>query len=353
MSVSVFEHPWLGGLFGDPAMAEILSAERTLSHMLAFEAAWSRACGSAGLFDPQKAEAAARAIEGARIDLGDLAEGTGRDGLPVPQLVAQLKTLADPAAVHRGATSQDVLDTATVLALREASDLIAQRLDELSEVLDDLDARFGSTPLMGRTRMQAATEITVHDRLATWREPLTTHRARLAEIRPRVELVQVGGASGDRKALGDQADAVVGGVAKALGLAPTARSWHAMRDGIVEYASWLSLVSGTMGKLGQDIALMAQQGIGEIAVTGTGSSSAMPHKQNPVKAELLVTLARFNAVQVGAMHHALIHEQERSGSGWALEWMVLPQMLMTTGRATSAAIELCQSIETMGSPGLR
>jgi len=121
-----------------------------------------------------------------------------------------------------------------------------------------------------------------------------------------------------------------------------------MRDGIVEYASLLSMISGTLGKIGQDIALMAQQGIGAIAISGGGTSSAMPHKNNPIAAELLVTLARFNSVQVSAMHHALIHEQERSGAAWALEWMVLPQMLMATARGLGACCSLSQSITRIG-----
>lgn len=351
MSVTVFDNPWLKDLFADPEMAAILSPQRAMTHMLAFEAAWSRACGKAGLFGAADAEAAARAIAGAHIDLDDLAEGTAQDGVPVPRLVKQLKQLAPASAIHLGATSQDVMDTALVLALREASDFLANRLDAICALLGELDAHFGAAPLMGRTRMQAATQITVHDRLVIWCEPLAGHRARLAEIRPRVERVQIGGASGDRVALGAQGDEIVADVAAALGLSPAPRAWHAMRDGITEYASWLSLVSGSLGKLGQDVALMAQQGVEEIALSSTGGSSAMPHKHNPVAAELLVTLARFNAVQVSAMQHAMIHEQERSGASWSLEWMVLPQMLMATGRATAAAMELCHSIDRIGTPG--
>ena len=350
MSATVFDNPWLKGLFADPDMAAILSPERSLTHMLAFEAAWSRACGKAGLFDAAEAEAAAQAITGAHIDLDDLAEGTAQDGVPVPRLVRQLKQHAPATAIHRGATSQDVMDTALVLALRDVSDLVASRLDTICGLLDDLDERFGAAPLIGRTRMQAATQITVHDRLLTWRTPLEGHKTRLAEIRPRVERVQIGGASGDRLALGPQGDAIAADVAAALGLFPTTKAWHAMREGIAEYATWLSLVSGSLGKLGQDVALMAQQGIEEIALSGTGGSSAMPHKQNPVAAELLVTLARFNAVQVSAMHHAMIHEQGRSGAAWSLEWMVLPQMLMATARATGVATKLCQSIDRIGAP---
>ena len=349
MSSSVFDHPWLSGLFGDAEMAAILSPERQMAHMLAFEAAWSRACGRAGLFDAKAAEAAARAIEGARIDLADIAAGMAQDGVPIPRLVKQLKAVAGAEALHRGATSQDVVDTALTLMLREASDLIGARIEALAAAFAALDARFGDAPLMGRTRMQAAEMITVRDRLATWRLPLADHRDRLVALRPRVEKVQIGGAAGDRRALGPEADRIVAQVAATLGLAPTARAWHAMRDGVAEYASFLSLVTGTLGKFGQDVALMAQQGVGEIALSGGGGSSAMPHKQNPVAAELLVTLARFNAVQVSAMHHAMVHEQERSGTGWTLEWMVLPQMLMATGRALQVARTLCESIRALGS----
>lgn len=350
MSLSVFDHPWLSGLFGDPEMAAVLAPERQMAHMLAFEAAWSRACGKAGLFEATQAETAALAIETAEIDLADIAAGMAQDGVPIPRLVKQLKALAPAEAVHKGATSQDVVDTALVLALREASFLIAGRLMELETHLKALEDRFGDAPLMGRTRMQAATEITVRDRVLAWRLPISDHLKTLDQKRADVEKVQVGGASGDRKALGDKGDFVVSEVATTLGLAPTDKSWQTMRHGIAGYASFLSLVTGSLGKIGQDIALMAQQGIECVSISGAGGSSAMPHKQNPVAAELLVTLARYNATQVSAMHHAVVHEQERSGTAWSLEWMVLPQMLMATGRSLSMAIQLVQNIQRLGDP---
>lgn len=350
MSASVFDHPWLGGLFGDAEMAAIWSPRRQVAHMLAFEAAWSRANAAEGLFDAAEAEQAAAAIERAQIDFGDIADGTSRDGVPVPALVRQLARLAPADAVHKGATSQDVVDTALALTLRDSSDLIAARLAALEAALLALEERFGDAPLMGRTRMQAAAPITVRDRIQPWRLPLRGHMERLDALRARVERVQIGGACGDRAALGDKAQAIADDVAARLGLASTGRAWHAMREGVADYASFLSLVTGTLGKMGQDICLMAQQGIDEIALSGGGGSSAMPHKQNPVSAELLVTLARFNATQVSAMHHAMIHEQERSGAAWSLEWMVLPQMLMATGRALTAAIDISRRITRIGRP---
>ena len=214
----------------------------------------------------------------------------------------------------------------------------------------DLNVRFGDAPLMGRTRMQAAVEMKVSDRLQSWHMPLADHLTRINDLRPRVCRVQIGGAVGDRAALGDGAADVVASIARELGLIETSKAWHSMRDGIAEFASLLSLISGTLGKIGQDICLMAQQGIDEITLSGGGGSSAMPHKQNPVQAELLVTLARFNAVQLSGMHQALVHEQERSGIAWALEWMILPQMAQATGRGLVAAHDIAATVTRIGTP---
>ncbi|WP_207101340.1 3-carboxy-cis,cis-muconate cycloisomerase [Paracoccus shandongensis] len=346
----VFDHPWLGGLFADPDMAALWSPDAQLAGMRAFEAAFSRALGRAGLAD--RAEEAARAIEGMGFDMDDLRAGTAQDGVVVPRLVRQMKAQAGDAAgaVHKGATSQDVIDTATALAMRDTLALVDRRLADLTAALEGLAARFGARPLMGRTRMQAATEITVADRIAPWLLPLADHRARIAQARPRIARLQLGGASGDRADLGAKADAVAADMAAALRLENPARAWHAMRDGVAEFAGLLSLVTGTLGKMGQDVALMAQQGIAEIELSGGGTSSAMAHKQNPVLAELLVTLARFNAGQLALIHQALVHEQERSGAAWALEWMVLPPMAQATGRALAAAVTLAGQVRRIGTP---
>lgn len=347
---SVFEHPWFGGLFGDDEASAIWSPERQLRHMLAFEEAWAQALGHVGLVPSDMTDAAARAIGGFVPDVSALRTGSARDGLPVPALVVQLKAAAgeNADAVHNGATSQDVIDTALALALREMSDLVTARIERLSQGLGDLADRFGGNALMGRTRMQAAMPITAADRIAIWQMPLNDHLQRITQVRDRVELLQFGGAAGNRAATGSKSPAIAKFLADALRLGNPPRSWHARRDGIAEYAGHLSLITGTLGKMGQDICLMAQQGVDEISLAGGGGSSAMPHKQNPVLAELLVTLARFNAVQVSGIHHALVHEQERSGAAWSLEWMILPQMAIATARSLAAAAELCGQIVRVG-----
>jgi 3-carboxy-cis,cis-muconate cycloisomerase len=134
-------------------------------------------------------------------------------------------------------------------------------------------------------------------------------------------------------------------MATRLGLGVVPRARHSERDGQAELADWLSLVTGSLGKMGQDIALMAQSEVGEVRLRGGGGSSAMPHKVNPVGAEVLVTLARFNAALVSGMHQALVHENERSGAAWTLEWMLLPQMATAAGAALRTALHLVGNME--------
>lgn len=348
---SVFEHPWLGGLFDEAQMAAIWSPERTLGHLLQFEAVYSRALGIAGVVDIKAAEAAADIIANFNPDITDLRAGTARDGLPIPRLVKQLKSAVGDdlqKAVHDGATSQDVIDTALSLTLRETTNLIEASLSDLTSALNDLMKRFGDQTIMGRTRMQAALPITVSDRVQTWVLPLAQHEMQLKQKRPRIEILHLGGATGNNAALGKKASEICSYMASELRLGNPQKSGHVMRDGIVEFANILSLISGTIGKMGQDICLMAQQGIDEISLHGGGSSSAMPHKQNPIHSELLVTLARFNATQVSGMHHALVSEQERSGAAWMLEWMIVPQMTIATARSLTAANELVSNVRSLG-----
>jgi len=283
-------------------------------------------------------------------DLTDLRLGTERDGVVVPALVRQLRAAASPnaTAVHTGATSQDIVDTALSLTLRETNTYLQDGLNTLETALQGLSRNFGQNQMMGRTRMQAAMPIHVADRLSAWSTPLPRHRQRLEASRGQVEHLQLGGSVGTRAAFGANADAIVADVARQLDLTFAHNTWHVTRDGIADFANALSLITGSLGKMGQDICLMAQQGIDEIEVSGGGRSSAMPHKQNPVLPELLVTLARFNATQISAMHYAVLHEQERSGAAWSLEWMILPQMAQATARSLSAATEICGRVTRIG-----
>lgn len=340
----LWQHSWLSGLFGDPEMAALLTPDAELSRMLQVEAAWTST-----IAPKEDAERIANAILTAPIRPEDLIDGTARDGLPVPDLVSRLYTHlheADHRWLHHGLTSQDVIDTSLMLTLQGALPLLISRLEDLIGVLEKLSLRDGERSLMATTRMQAALPITTSDRITAWTRPLLRLSEQMPNMMKQVSILQWGGPVGLR----DPSLPPDTGTrfAEALGLRDPGTAWHNDRSLLAEFAGALSRLSGATGKIGQDIALMAQTDPSTLQLTGTGRSSAMPHKQNPILAELLVALARKSASDLSMMHQALVHEQERSGAAWMLEWIVLPQMLMTTGRGLTAARDLILSISRMG-----
>jgi 3-carboxy-cis,cis-muconate cycloisomerase len=346
MSVSVFDHPWLSPLLGDAETARHFTPEAELRAMLAFEVALAKAEAAHGVIPAEAAAAIARAAETYKPDMAALAGATARDGMVVPDWIDQLRRSVGAlhgAHLHFGSTSQDVLDTSLVLRLKPAVEILDARLAKLDERLAEMSRKHGGQALMAHTRMQQALPITWADKIAAWRAPLLRHRQRLAELQPRLLVLQFGGPVGTLEKLSDKGPAVAATLAQELGLAPT-DCWHTARDNLAEFASWLSLVAGSLGKIGQDVALLAQNEIAAVTVTGGGKSSAMHHKANPVLAEILVTLARYNAAQLSGMHLALVHEYERSGAAWTLEWMVLPPMAVATGAALSRGLMLLEAM---------
>ena len=348
MSVSPFDHPFLSGLVGDQEIGACFSAEADVAEMLAFERALAKAEAEEGLIPPEAAQAIEAALAAFDPDVARLRDGATRDGVVVPELVKQLRAaVGEPHGkhVHFGATSQDVADTSLALRLRHVTRLLAARLEILVDALDVLEARDGAIEVMAHTRMQAAIPVPASRKIASWRDPLQRHWSRMKEIEDDLAVLTFGGAAGTLEKLGDKADAAAQRLAEKLGLRALPRPRHSERDDIVEFASLLSLVSGSLGKMGQDIALLAQSELGEIKLASGGGSSAMPHKVNPVGAEVLVALARFNATLVAGMHHALVHENERSGAAWTLEWMILPQMAVAAGAGLSTALSLVEGME--------
>ena len=338
-----------GSLLRDPDIRDLLSDASFTRRMLEFERAWTEALSETELVDPETADRALVVIDDFTPDMRAVGAGTDRDGLPVPALVKQLKAAAGDAAdaIHTGATSQDVIDTAIVLSLLDVLELLELRLRHIADQLADLSQMHGAAPLMGRTRMQAANPITVDDRLSAWVAPLEKALSRLPALRTELARLQYGGAVGDRAGADGKGDAIAASLARTLGLS-AAPCWHSDRSAFVSFGHWLVLVSGSLGKIGQDMALMAQQGVEEVKLKGGGGSSAMPHKQNPVRAEVLVTLARYVAGQQGILGGALIHEQERSGSAWTLEWLILPQMSEATGTALRHCSDLLDQVTGLG-----
>ncbi|MCG7507794.1 3-carboxy-cis,cis-muconate cycloisomerase [Mesorhizobium retamae] len=352
MSVCPFDHPVLGGLLGDEEVNGYFSAEAEVKAMLAFEAALASAEAKVGLIPDEAATAIVDAISTFEPDIDRLRIAVSVDGVVVPELVRQLRAAVGgkmASHIHFGATSQDVIDTGLMLRLKPVLAVVEQRLAVFLNALGNLAKRDGEKTLMAATRMQPAILIHAGDRIESWRGPAERNLERLRAWMMDGLALQFGGAAGTLDKLGDKANAVCAALASELGLTDRPQ-WHSQRDRIAELASVLSLISGSLGKFGQDVALMALSG-NEIELAAGGGSSAMPHKQNPVSAEVLVTLARFNATQLAGMHGALVHEQERSGAAWTLEWMILPQMIVATAAGTRLATELVANIRRLGHEG--
>ena len=351
MSYTPFNAPFLSGLLGDMEIAGSFSTKADLAAMLRFEVALAEAQAESAVIPADSVPAIKQAIDTFEPDMPALSAGGARDGMIVPELIKQLRASVNEVHrphLHFGATSQDVIDTSLALRLVDVSNILATRLKEVIAHLERLTSQFGDNALMGRTRMQAALPISVSDRLEHWKRPLLRHLELLPEINFQALCVQFGGPVGTLETLGDKAEATRVALAEKLGLRDPGYCWHTERIGIVDYAQWLAFVTGSLGKMGQDIVLMAQNELGELQFEGAGGSSAMAHKQNPVKAEALVTLARFNATLAGGMQHAMIHEQERSGAAWTFEWMMIPQLCVATGASLRNANELLASTTSIG-----
>ena len=336
MTVSALESAITGMLLSDAETAALLSDGAHIDAMLRVEAALARAEAEAGAIPAQAARRIAEVAATLAVAPESLAAGTAEAGVPVPALAAKLREAVGAEAadfVHWGATSQDIIDTALVLRLGTVLALFETRVKGLCAALADLAEKHRDTAMAARTRSQQAVPTSFGLKAAGWRAPLVRDLARLAELRPRLLVVSLGGAGGTLAALGDAGLAVEAAFARDLALGVAPLPWHTQRDAICELAGWLALVTGSLGKMADDIILLAQSEVGEVRAGAGGGSSTMPNKANPILPEALVALARFNAAQAGAVHQAMLQAHERAGPGWQLEWLTVPQMALATGAA--------------------
>ncbi|MEJ2041209.1 MAG: 3-carboxy-cis,cis-muconate cycloisomerase [Desulfosarcinaceae bacterium] len=343
MPVSPFDSQLTGPLFSDDEMAVFFSDKAVIDSMVAVEIALAKAQAEAGLIPGSAATQIAKGLEDFTPDLADMGRAAAAFGVPVPALLAAARAALPPEAapfLHWGATSQDVVDTAMALRLKEALGLLEKGIQKVLGRLGSLAVEHAETVMVGRTRWQQAVPTTFGYKAAMWGEPLQRHLQRLAELKPRLLVLSLGGAVGNLSAMGRKAAEVEARLAEELQISLPKSSRHTQRDGMAELAGWLSMLSGSLGKVGQDLLLLAQSEVGEVHFASSGGSSTMPQKSNPIGAEVLVTLSRFNAGLVGVIHQAQIQEHERGGPGWMLEWLVLPQMIMAAAAALRHAISL-------------
>lgn len=344
MAISPFDSALYRNLFHDADLGRLFTDSAELRAMMLVEGALAKVQGALGLIPSESAAFLHRATLEIQIDPGALAAGTGQSAVCIPALVAAMrKALEAPEHaqyLHWGATSQDIIDTGLMLRLRQALLLIEARLNNVLESLAALAQTHADLPIAARTWGQAATPTSFGAVVASWGQPLLRHRARLGEMRPRLLQVSLSGASGTLSAVGPQGGAVRAGLARALGLGDPGESWHSTRDSIAEFSGWATGTAASLAKMGEDLLLLTQSGIGEVQLGAGGGSSTMPQKLNPVQPTLLVALARHMIGLNANMQSATMHRQQRDGATWLVEWLSLPQMVMALGRALAVAEDM-------------
>lgn len=343
-----------GLLCGTQPMNDIWSPRATLQRMLDVEAALARASAAHQVI-PQAAVAAIEAAcQADQLDAEALARDAALGGnLAIPlvkQLTARVKAADAEASkyVHWGATSQDIIDTATVLQLRDTFDLLDHHLHTTCAALAALARTHRATPMIGRTWLQQALPITLGLKFAQWLDALLRHRERLAALRERVLVLQFGGAAGTLASLRDAAPAVTQALGKELGLTVPTLPWHTQRDRMAETAALFGMLIGTLGKIARDISLQMQTEIGELAepaTAGKGGSSTMPHKRNPVGCAAVLTAATRAPGLVATVMAGMVQEHERALGGWQAEWDALPDLARLAGGALANIEQIVSGID--------
>ena len=342
MPINPADSPILGTLYGSDSMRAVFDERAYFQRMLDVEAALARVQAQLGIIPADAAAAITRAARVDNLVTEELAASARNVGYPVVGLVAGLSRAAGEAGrwTHWGATTQDIMDTATVLQIRDGLALIRTALRGMVTALSAQADKHRRTVMAGRTHLQQALPITLGLKCAVWAQPLIAHIHRLDALRPRVQQVSFAGAAGTLASLGDQGIAVMEGLATELDLAAPAAPWHVSRDGFAETVAFLGLICGSLAKLATDVILLAQTEVGELAepyVAGRGSSSTMPQKRNPIASEYILAAARTVHALVPVMLGAMAADHERATGPWQAELLALPQAFVLTHGALQHA----------------
>ncbi|MEV6117036.1 3-carboxy-cis,cis-muconate cycloisomerase [Streptomyces sp. NPDC052109] len=338
-----------------PGWAASAAAHATGDHaylraLLDAEAALTRAQAALGLAPAEAAEAVTEAADPTRFDVRSLAERGRAGGNPVIPLVADLTAaVGEPYGpyVHRGATSQDILDTAAMLVAARTLDLVLAGLDRTERALARLAAAHRDTPMPGRTLTQHAVPTTFGLKAAGWRSLVLDARDRVTRVREALP-AQLGGAAGTLAAFEaygtrDAAE-LTAAYAREVGLVAPALPWHTLRTPVADLAGCLAFTAGALGRIGEDVLTLSRTEIGEVTEGSGGASSAMPHKANPVRSTLLSAAARRAPQLAATLYGCVAAGDERPAGAWHAEWEPLRDLLRLTGGAARDAAELAEGL---------
>jgi len=351
MPSTVVDSAIFGNIFSTEAMRRVWSDENRTQKYLDVEAALARVQGRLGLIPAEAAEEIVRHGEIGQIDMDKLRQQTERIGYPVLGVVSQLNALCRDGLgeyCHWGATTQDITDTATVLQVREALELVEADLAAISAALADLARRYRDTPMAGRSNLQQAVPVSFGYKMAGLLSAIERHRERLAQLKPRVLVGEFAGAAGTLASLEKGAMETQEGLMRELGLGQPVIAWHTIRDNIAEVGAFLGLLGGTLGKLSMDVKLLMQTEVGEVFepfAHGRGSSSTMPQKRNPISSCYIHAAVAVVRQHAASLMDAIVADHERSTGPWEIEWIVLPEAFCLTAGALRQARALVEGLE--------
>jgi 3-carboxy-cis,cis-muconate cycloisomerase len=346
--------PLLAPMLSSAAMRAICDDETYLQHMLDFEAALARAEAATGVIPASAANAITKACKAGAFDLGALAEAATRSGnlaIPLVKALTSEVAKADAGAaryVHWGATSQDVIDTATMLTLRAAINALLGDLDRAIAGFAGLARKHRDTAMVARSWLQHALPMPFGLKLAEYASALHRSRMRLQRLRREGLALQFGGAAGTLAALGDKGLLVAEKLAQELKLTLPEAPWHTHRDRIAEAASVFAILTGSCGKIARDVSLMMQTDVAEAfepSGEGRGGSSTMPHKRNPVAAASALAAATMAPNLAATIFAAQVQDHERSAGPWHAEWPTLPMLQLVTSGALAAIVDIAEGLE--------
>ncbi|RLZ08254.1 3-carboxy-cis,cis-muconate cycloisomerase [Acinetobacter sp. 2JN-4] len=343
-------------LFYQSDVTTIFSDQALLSYMIQAEVALAKAQAQVNVIPASAATMIEQVGQSAleKIDFDALAVATGLAGniaIPfVKQFTAIVKQHDEDASryVHWGATSQDIIDTATILQCRDALGLIEKQLHSAYQISLQQAERYRDQVMIGRTWLQQALPITLGHKFARYAAALKRDLDRLQAMKTRVLTAQLGGAVGSLASLQDQGSAVVEAFAAELGLTMPECTWHGERDRIVEIASLLAMIVGNVGKMAKDWSLLMQTEIAEVyepTAKGRGGSSTMPHKRNPVAAASILAAANRVPALMASVYQSMVQDHERALGAWHAEWLAIPEIFQLCAGALERSNEVLQAID--------
>ena len=350
MSFSALDSAILSPLFVSDSMRAVFDDRAKIAAMLRAEHALAQAQADSGLV-PAALALTLGAIDPGQIDLAAMGRATALAGVPVIAFVAQVQKLLPKdleAHFHKGTTTQDIDDTALVLQIQQAFDVLGPDLKATLSGLMALANRHSKTPCAGRTYGQHAAPITFGAKVGVWGMGIADVASRCFEVRQRAAITSLGGPVGILTAMGNKAPQVQAGFARQLGLASFPASWHTIRTRMAETGFWLAELIGTLAKMATDVAFLTSTEVGEVAepyIAGRGGSSAMPHKRNPVSCTIILAAHSAAKGHVVTLLDAMSGAHERPVGLWHAEWHALPQLFGLASGALREAKALAQGLE--------